>query len=95
MSQEVSPFPTGDHKAARNRHGSMTKTNTNNKKDPQKKQRLERSVRKSLEGLKMFDVTKLTLFSDVYQDTQMIGLHKKIPNVSMNHPLLHVSLGMI
>ena len=36
-SQEVSPSPAGDHKAARNRQDSMTKTNTNNKKDPQKK----------------------------------------------------------
>ena len=30
-SQEVSSFPTGDHKAARNRHDNMAKTNTNNK----------------------------------------------------------------
>ena len=30
-SPEVSPFPTGDHKAARNRHGCMAKTNTKNK----------------------------------------------------------------
>ena len=38
--QEVSLFPIGDQKAARNRHGRMAKTNTNtnNKKDPQKKQ---------------------------------------------------------
>ena len=32
-SQEVSPFPTGDHKATRNRHDSTVKTNTNNKED--------------------------------------------------------------
>ena len=31
-SQEVSSFPAGDHKAARNRQDSMAKTNTNNKK---------------------------------------------------------------
>ena len=31
-SQEFSHFPTGDHKAARNRHGSVAKTNPNNKK---------------------------------------------------------------
>ena len=30
-SQEVSPFPSGDHKAAMNRHKSMRNTN-----DPQK-----------------------------------------------------------
>ena len=40
-SQAVSSFPAGDHKAARNRQHSMTKTNANNKKDPQKKHRLE------------------------------------------------------
>ena len=37
MSQEVSPLPAGDHKAATN---SMTVRNINNKKDPQKKQHL-------------------------------------------------------
>ena len=30
-SQEGSPFPTGDLKAARNRHGNMAKINTNGK----------------------------------------------------------------
>ena len=30
-SQDVSPSPTGDLSAARNRHDSMAKTNTNNK----------------------------------------------------------------
>ena len=39
-SQEVSPFPAGDHKAARNRQDNLTKTKPNNKKDPQKKHRL-------------------------------------------------------
>ena len=39
-SQEVSHFLTGDHNATRNRYGSMAKTNTNNKKDPQKKHHL-------------------------------------------------------
>ena len=34
------PFPAGDHKAARNRYDSITKTSTNNEKDPQKKHRL-------------------------------------------------------
>ena len=40
-SQEVSPFPTGDHKAERNIHDDMAKTNINNKqkntKETQKK----------------------------------------------------------
>ena len=39
-SQEVSPFPAGDHKAAMNRRESMRNTN-----DPQRKYRLERSVK--------------------------------------------------
>ena len=30
-SQEVSPFPAGDHKAARNRHDSKIKTNVKHK----------------------------------------------------------------
>ena len=50
-SEEVSPFPTGDHKAARNRHGSLTKANTNNKKDPQKKHRLGTVSKKMTGGL--------------------------------------------
>ena len=67
--QEVSPFPAGDHKAARNRQNSMTNTNPNNKKDPQKITTLERSVRQLLEGLNMFHCTNLTLNSDVDQAT--------------------------
>ena len=35
--QEFNSFPAGDFKVVRNRQESMTKTNTNNKKDPQKK----------------------------------------------------------
>ena len=38
-SQEVSPFPACDYKAARHRQDNMTKTNTNIK-DPLKKYRL-------------------------------------------------------
>ena len=37
QSQEVSPFPAGDHKAAVNRRESMTNTRHINTKDPQKK----------------------------------------------------------
>ena len=36
-SLEVSPFPAGDHKAARHRQGNMWKTDTD-KKDPQESQ---------------------------------------------------------
>ena len=39
-SQEDSPFPAGDYKTARNRQDSITKKNTNNFKDPQKKHHL-------------------------------------------------------
>ena len=37
-SQEVSPFPAGDHKAAKRRQDSK-KQKKNNKKDPQQKHR--------------------------------------------------------
>ena len=49
-SQDVSPFPTGGHKAARNRYRSMAKANTNNKKDPQKKHRLGTAGKKLVIG---------------------------------------------
>ena len=70
-SQEVDLFPTMDHKATGSIHGSMakTKTNTNNKKDPQKKHRLGTVSKKKLEGLNLFHGTNLTLNSDVDQDT--------------------------
>ena len=48
-SQEVSPFPSGDHKAARN---SMTNTNPNNKEDPQKKHHPGMVSKKITGGLK-------------------------------------------
>ena len=65
VSQEVSPFPAGDDKSARNRPDSMTKTNRKHKlhKGYTKKHRLgmtskkvtgglNRLVRKSLAGFK-------------------------------------------
>ena len=39
-SQEVSPFPAGDHKAVMNRRKSMRNTRHKNTNDPQKKYRL-------------------------------------------------------
>ena len=39
-SQEVSPFPSGDHKAAMNRRDSMKTQDINNTNDPQKNYRL-------------------------------------------------------
>ena len=45
-SQEVSPFPAGDHKAAINRRERMRHTRQKNANDPQKKYRLgKRSVK--------------------------------------------------
>ena len=60
-SQEVSPFPAGDHKAERNRQDSMAKTNTINKNIHNRSTALERSVRKLLEGLNYFHGTNLTI----------------------------------
>ena len=54
-SQHGSSFPAGDHKAAMNRKGHMTKTNTqntNNKRDQQKKLRLGTVSKKITRGLK-------------------------------------------
>ena len=48
-SQEVSPFSTGDHRAARNRHHSMSKINTNKIKIHKRNIALEWSLRKLLE----------------------------------------------
>ena len=57
-SQEVSPFPSGDHKAAKNRRKSMTNTNDiNNTNDPQKKYRYRLGTVSKyilLEGLNRF-----------------------------------------
>ena len=39
-SQEVTPFPAGDHKAAMNRRESMSNKRHKNTSDPQKKYRL-------------------------------------------------------
>ena len=44
-SQEVSPFPAGDHKAAITRHESMRNIRHKNTNDPQKKYTLEQSTK--------------------------------------------------
>ena len=69
-SQEVSPFPAGDLKAAMNRGESRRNTGHKNKNGPQKKLRLG-TVSKNilLEGLDRFHGANLTLSSDVNQDT--------------------------
>ena len=69
-SQEVCPFPAGDHKAAMNRRESMRNTRHKNTNDPQKMSRLE-TVSKIvlLEGLNRAHGANLTPSSDVDQDT--------------------------
>ena len=68
-SQEVSPFPAGDHKAHINRrsqrHSKHKREKEKNIKDPQKKYRQNIL----LEGLNQFNGANLTLNSDVDQDT--------------------------
>ena len=67
-SQEVSPFPAGDHKAHINRRAQRhSKHKTEQKhKDPQKKYHLGSVL---LEGLNRFNSANLTLNSDLEQDT--------------------------
>ena len=62
-SQEINSFPAGDHKAARTRQDSITKTNTKHKqqKGSTKKQRLVTVSKKILEGLNTFNGTDLVL----------------------------------
>ena len=72
VSQEVSPFPAGDHKSHINRRDKDIANTRQNKNinDPQKKYRLG-TVSKNilLEGLNRFNGANLTLNSDVDQDT--------------------------
>ena len=70
-SQEVSPFPAGDHKTQINRLAQRhNKHKTDNPNDPQKKYRLGTvSNNILLEGLNRFHSANLTLNSDVHQDT--------------------------
>ena len=70
-SLEVSPFPAGDHKAAGNRQGSITKTSMKHKKTKETE-----TVSKNTGGLiwkglslSMFNGTNPTLNYDVDQDT--------------------------
>ena len=72
--------------AIRNRRDSMAR-NTNNKNDPQRSTALERSVRKSLEGLNVFDGNNLVLISDVDQERWIFGSYDK----SLTHPLVHTN----
>ena len=69
-SQEVSPFPAGDHKAAMNRRKSMRNArHKKNPNDPQNKYRLGKVSKNILEGLNRFHGANLTLSLDVDQET--------------------------
>ena len=70
-SQEVSPFPAGDHKAHINRRAqrhSRHKTEQKHKRSTKETTALERSVNILLEGLNRFIGANLTHNSDVDQD---------------------------
>ena len=83
-SQEVSPFPGGDYKAARNRHDSVT-LNTNNKKDPHKKHRLGTVSEKIAGGLN--HVWRYQPLPHIWcrSSQKHIWFVWKIPNFSMYH----------
>ena len=70
-SQEVNPFPAGDHKASTNRRiRKHNKKGQNNTNDPVEKHTLERSVNIFTGGPKPVpQCTNLTLSSAVNQDT--------------------------
>ena len=63
-SQEVSPFPAGDHKAQRNRHATQDRKNIN---DPQKKHRSVKNI--LLEGFNRTHGANLSLNSELDQVT--------------------------
>ena len=87
-SHKVSPFPSGDHKAAINRcarrhdkHKTYI-TQTINKRSTA----LERSVKYFTGGIKPDPwCANLSLSSDMDQDTQMFGLHERPPNLFIHH----------
>ena len=70
-SQEVSPFPAGDHSAERNRQDSVIKTSVKEtettKRIHKRSTALERSV-KITGGLNMFNLTLIWLNSNMDED---------------------------
>ena len=80
-SQEVSPFPASDNKAARNRQDSIIEKHETQiaKRIHRRSTNLERPVRRFnvLEGLNMFEGTNLTLISDVDQNKYMFGSYER------------------
>ena len=84
-SQEVSPFPAGDHKAHLNRRAqrhSKHKTEKKHKRSTKEVPPWNGQLNILLEGLNRFHGANLTLNSDVDQDTQIFGLHESGANRS-------------
>ena len=74
-SREVSPFPSGDHKAAMNRRKIMTNTRQMIHK---RSTAMKRSVKYFTGGLERVKLRAyLTLNLHVDQDTYMFGLHER------------------
>ena len=81
-SQEVSPFPAGDHKAQQTDvHESITKQDRNNIHDPQKKQRLG-TVSKNilLEGLNRFNAAPTSSLVQMWIKTHRCLVCMKVNN---------------
>ena len=89
---EVSPFPAGDHKTARNRHVNKTDKRKRQIKQMIHKRstHLERSAKELLEGLNIFDGTNLS-FSDFGSRQIDVRFTWKIPNLSIYYLLVHTN----
>ena len=85
-SQEASPLPAGDQKAAWKRHDSMTDKDETQitKRIHKRSTALERSVRKLLEGLNMFDGTNLSLL------ILMCGSRQQLLGILLGVPVVQV-----
>ena len=80
LSQQVTTRLQGTDSTVRQRQ----KRNTSNKRIHKRSTGLEKSVRKILEGLNMFDCANLALMSDVNQDIIDVWFAWKIPNLWNN-----------
>ena len=79
-SQEVSPFPAGDHKAYISRRAqrhSKHKTEQKHKRSTKEVRPWIGQLNILLEGLNRFHGANLTLNSDLDQDTKIFGLHER------------------
>ena len=86
-SQEVSPFPAGDHKAHINSHAkrnSKHKTEQKHKRSTKEVPPWNGQQNILLEGLNRFNGANLTLNSDVNQDTKIFGLHERLITYQCN-----------